>query len=71
METRYEKLYRKLNVTPTKQRVDLAHLIFAKKQHFTATDLINLADKKKTEYLDGYCLQYIISFGGQRNAKNY
>ena len=47
METRYEKLYRKLNVTPTKQRVDLAHLIFAKKQHFTATDLINLADKKK------------------------
>ena len=45
MEAKYEKIYRDLNVTPTKQRVDLAQLIFAKKQHFTATDLINLADK--------------------------
>ena len=47
MEAKYEKIYRDLNVTPTKQRVDLAHLIFAKKQHFTAADLINLADKNK------------------------
>ncbi len=47
MEAKYEKLYRKLNVTPTKQRVDLAQIIFAKKQHFTAADLITLADKKK------------------------
>ena len=47
MEAKYEKLYRKLNVTPTKQRVDLAQLIFAKKQHFTAAELITLADKKK------------------------
>ena len=31
MEAKYEKLHRKLNVTPTKQRVDLAQLIFAKK----------------------------------------
>ena len=47
MEAKYEKIYRDLNVTPTKQRVDLAQLIFAKKQHFTAADLINLADKNK------------------------
>ena len=44
---KYEKLYRDLNVTPTQQRLDLASLIFAKKQHFTAADLINLADKNK------------------------
>ena len=47
MEAKYEKLYRRLNVTPTKQRVDLAQLIFAKKQHFTAAELISLADRKK------------------------
>ena len=45
MEAKYEKIYRDLNVTPTKQRVDLAQLIFAKKQHFTAAGLIDLADK--------------------------
>tara|TARA_B100001113_G_scaffold128669_1_gene105050 strand:- start:10057 stop:10455 length:399 start_codon:yes stop_codon:yes gene_type:complete len=45
MISKYEKLYRKLNVTPTKQRLDLAHLIFAKKQHFTAAELIKLAEK--------------------------
>jgi len=44
---KYEKLYREMNVTPTKQRLDLAHLIFAKKQHFTATELISIADKHK------------------------
>ncbi len=46
MENKYEIIYRKLNVTPTKQRVDLAKLIFSKKQHFTAADLISIADKK-------------------------
>lgn len=46
MERKYETIYRELNVTPTKQRVDLAKLIFSKKQHFTATDLISIADKK-------------------------
>ena len=46
MENKYEKIYRELNVTPTKQRVDLAKLIFSKKQHFTAADLISVADKK-------------------------
>ena len=46
MEKKYETIYRELNVTPTKQRVDLAKLIFSKKQHFTATDLISVADKK-------------------------
>ena len=46
MESKYETIYRELNVTPTKQRVDLAKLIFSKKQHFTATDLISIADKK-------------------------
>tara|TARA_Y100000768_G_scaffold281583_1_gene216470 strand:+ start:7548 stop:7943 length:396 start_codon:yes stop_codon:yes gene_type:complete len=44
---KFEKLYREMNVTPTKQRLDLAHLIFAKKQHFTAADLISMADKNK------------------------
>ncbi len=44
---KYEKLYREMNVTPTKQRLDLAHLIFAKKQHFTAAELISMADKNK------------------------
>lgn len=47
MEAKYERIYRELNVTPTKQRVDLAHLIFAKKQHFTAADLISMAEKNK------------------------
>ena len=47
MEAKYENIYRALNVTPTKQRVDLAQLIFAKKQHFTAADLISLADKNR------------------------
>ena len=42
---KFEKLYRELNLTPTKQRLELAHLIFAKKQHFTASELINMADK--------------------------
>ena len=46
MESKYETIYRELNVTPTKQRVDLAKLIFSKKQHFTAADLISVADKK-------------------------
>ena len=46
MENKYETIYRELNVTPTKQRVDLAKLIFSKKQHFTAADLISIADKK-------------------------
>jgi Fur family iron response transcriptional regulator len=45
MEANYENIYRDLNVTPTKQRLDLAKLIFAKKQHFTASDLISLANK--------------------------
>jgi len=45
MEVKYENIYRDLNVTPTKQRLDLAKLIFAKKQHFTAVDLISLANK--------------------------
>ena len=47
MEAKFENIYRALNVTPTKQRVDLAQLIFAKKQHFTAADLISLADKNR------------------------
>ena len=47
MEAKYESIYRDLNVTPTKQRLDLARLIFAKKQHFTAADLISLADKNR------------------------
>ena len=47
MDDKYESIYRNLNVTPTKQRVDLAQLIFSKKQHFTANDLITMADKKK------------------------
>ena len=47
MEAKYERIYRDLNVTPTKQGVDLAQLIFSKKQHFTASDLITLADKNK------------------------
>ena len=46
MERKYENIYRELNVTPTKQRVDLAKLIFSKKQHFTAADLISIADRK-------------------------
>tara|TARA_B100000035_G_scaffold124350_1_gene105865 strand:+ start:76 stop:474 length:399 start_codon:yes stop_codon:yes gene_type:complete len=46
MERKYETIYRELNVTPTKQRVDLAKLIFSKKQHFTAADLISIADRK-------------------------
>ncbi len=33
------------NITPTKQRVDIAMLIFDKNQHFTASDLITLASK--------------------------
>ena len=45
MEAKYDNIYRDLNVTPTKQRLDLAKLIFAKKQHFTASDLISLANK--------------------------
>ena len=45
MEAKYENIYRDLNVTPTKQRLDLAKLISAKKQHFTAVDLISLANK--------------------------
>ena len=47
MQGKYEGIYRELNVTPTKQRVDLARLIFSKKQHFTANELISMADKKK------------------------
>ena len=36
MEAKYETIYRELNVTPTKQRVELAQLIFSKK-HVVAT----------------------------------
>ena len=47
MNIKYDKLYRDLNVTPTKQRVELANIIFSKKQHFTANELISMADRKK------------------------
>ena len=47
MYIKYDKLYRDLNVTPTKQRVELANIIFSKKQHFTANELISMAERKK------------------------
>ena len=36
---------KKNDITPTKQRVELADLIFREKQHFTAADLINVVTK--------------------------
>lgn len=33
---------KKNNISPTKQRVDLAEIIFREKQHFTAADLIEV-----------------------------
>ena len=56
MDDKYESIYRNLNVTPTKQRVDLAQLIFSKKQHFTANDLIAMADKKKLHISMAICI---------------
>ena len=47
MYIKYDKLYRDLNVTPTKQSVELANIIFSKKQHFTANELISMSDRKK------------------------
>ena len=37
----------KNNITPTKQRLDLAEIIFVRNQHFTAADLINTANESK------------------------
>tara|TARA_B100000214_G_C23920256_1_gene605680 strand:+ start:445 stop:849 length:405 start_codon:yes stop_codon:yes gene_type:complete len=36
-------------ITPTKQRVELADLIFRENQHFTASDLIDIASKSGLE----------------------
>ena len=36
---------KKNDITPTKQRVELADLIFREKQHFTAADLIDVVTK--------------------------
>ena len=37
------------NITPTKQRVELAELIFRENQHFTAANLIELATESGLE----------------------
>ena len=44
---KFETLLIKNNITPTKQRLDLAEIIFVRNQHFTAADLINTANKSK------------------------
>ena len=38
-----ETFLRENNISPTKQRLELAEIIFSKNQHFTAADLINMA----------------------------
>ena len=44
---KFEALLIENNITPTKQRLDLAEVIFVKNQHFTAAELINLANNSK------------------------
>ena len=38
-----ETFLRENDISPTKQRLELAEIIFSKNQHFTAADLINMA----------------------------
>ena len=40
---------KKNGITPTKQRVELADLIFSENQHFTASDLIDVVSKAGLE----------------------
>ena len=40
---------KKNDITPTKQRVELAELIFRENQHFTAADLIEIASESGLE----------------------
>lgn len=40
---------KKNDITPTKQRVELAELIFRENQHFTAADLIGIASESGLE----------------------
>jgi Fur family iron response transcriptional regulator len=41
MEHKYSDLLKKNNIMPTKQRLELADIIFKKHQHFTANELID------------------------------
>ena len=42
-----EYLLKDKNITPTKQRLEIAELIFAKDQHFTAVQLIEQVKDNK------------------------
>ncbi len=44
---KFETLLIENNITPTKQRLDLADIVFAKNQHFTAADLIATTNDSK------------------------
>ena len=41
MLEKYSKLLKESGITPTKQRLDIADIIFKKHQHFTAVELID------------------------------
>ena len=41
MEHKYSDLLKRNNIMPTKQRLELAEIIFKKHQHFTANELID------------------------------
>ncbi len=47
MKDQYQKLLKKHGVTATKQRLQLSNIIFAKHQHFSASDLIDKIQKNK------------------------
>ena len=40
MTEKFESLLKERDITPTKQRLEIADLIFSKNQHFTAAELI-------------------------------
>ena len=40
MTNKFENLLKEKDITPTKQRLEIADLIFTKNQHFTAAELI-------------------------------
>ena len=41
MMDRYSDLLKNIGITPTKQRLDIADIIFKKHQHFTAVEIID------------------------------
>ena len=67
MEHKYSDLLKKNSIMPTKQRLEIADIIFKKHQHFTANEII---ERIKTSNLPTNTIQniYIIDRWSRNTA---